>query len=163
MQRSQRARGRAGARGAPALRRHTSRCLPHAQTTLTQRLPYLPRTRTPQVAEAVSEAGLAKPRLEAALAAIRGAGGANGGNGAGAGAQRHANSASAEGAFAALDAYGIDLTARASKLDPVIGRDEEIRRVIRVLCRRVCERVRVRGARRKALPESASPRVGTYR
>jgi ATP-dependent Clp protease ATP-binding subunit ClpB len=110
------------------------------------------------VAEAVSEAGLAKPRLEAALAAIRGAGGANGGGGGnGAGAQRHANSASAEGAFAALDAYGIDLTARASKLDPVIGRDEEIRRVIRVLCRRVC------GAHGKALPESASPRVGTYR
>ena len=85
-----------------------------------------------KVAEAVTEAGLAKPRLEAALADIRGAGGGNGG---GNGERRGAHHAAAEGAFAALDAYGVDLTARAAKLDPVIGRDEEIRRVIRVLCR----------------------------
>lgn len=32
--------------------------------------------------------------------------------------------------------YGVDLTANAAHLDPVIGRDEEIRRMIRVLCRR---------------------------
>ncbi len=40
--------------------------------------------------------------------------------------------------FAALEKYGRDLTelARAHKLDPVIGRDEEIRRVIQVLSRR---------------------------
>jgi ATP-dependent Clp protease ATP-binding subunit ClpB len=40
--------------------------------------------------------------------------------------------------FQALEKYGIDLTeqARAGKLDPVIGRDEEIRRVIQVLSRR---------------------------
>jgi ATP-dependent Clp protease ATP-binding subunit ClpB len=40
--------------------------------------------------------------------------------------------------FQALDKYGIDLTKRASqgKLDPVIGRDAEIRRVIQVLSRR---------------------------
>jgi ATP-dependent Clp protease ATP-binding subunit ClpB len=40
--------------------------------------------------------------------------------------------------FQALDKYGIDLTTRASqgKLDPVIGRDAEIRRVIQVLSRR---------------------------
>ena len=40
--------------------------------------------------------------------------------------------------FAALEKYGIDLTARAreGKIDPVIGRDEEIRRVIQVLSRR---------------------------
>lgn len=36
----------------------------------------------------------------------------------------------------ALSKYGIDLTANAATLDPVIGRDEEIRRMIRVLCRR---------------------------
>ncbi|MGH2377672.1 MAG: ATP-dependent chaperone ClpB [Candidatus Limnocylindria bacterium] len=43
-----------------------------------------------------------------------------------------------EGKFQALDKYGRDLTelARRSKLDPVIGRDEEIRRVIQVLSRR---------------------------
>jgi ATP-dependent Clp protease ATP-binding subunit ClpB len=43
-----------------------------------------------------------------------------------------------EDQFAALDKYGQDLTARArdGKIDPVIGRDEEIRRVIQVLSRR---------------------------
>ncbi|MDA8290912.1 MAG: ATP-dependent chaperone ClpB [Actinomycetota bacterium] len=43
-----------------------------------------------------------------------------------------------EGAYQALEKYGRDLTelARAGKLDPVIGRDEEIRRVIQVLSRR---------------------------
>src|SRR6185436_9063612 len=40
--------------------------------------------------------------------------------------------------YQALDRYGVDLTERAreGKLDPVIGRDEEIRRVIQVLSRR---------------------------
>ncbi|MFM8867279.1 MAG: ATP-dependent Clp protease ATP-binding subunit [Ilumatobacteraceae bacterium] len=40
--------------------------------------------------------------------------------------------------FQALEKYGVDLTARArdGKIDPVIGRDEEIRRVIQVLSRR---------------------------
>jgi ATP-dependent Clp protease ATP-binding subunit ClpB len=44
----------------------------------------------------------------------------------------------AEDRYQALEKYGIDLTARArqGKLDPVIGRDEEIRRVIQVLSRR---------------------------
>ncbi|MBI1903835.1 MAG: ATP-dependent chaperone ClpB [Planctomycetia bacterium] len=43
-----------------------------------------------------------------------------------------------EGKFQALEKYGIDLVARAKqgKLDPVIGRDQEIRRVIQVLSRR---------------------------
>ena len=43
-----------------------------------------------------------------------------------------------EDSFAALDKYGQDLTQRArdGKIDPVIGRDEEIRRVIQVLSRR---------------------------
>src|SRR4051794_33785977 len=43
-----------------------------------------------------------------------------------------------EGKYAALEKYGRDLTeqARKGKLDPVIGRDEEIRRVIQVLSRR---------------------------
>ena len=44
----------------------------------------------------------------------------------------------AEGKYRALERYGIDLTAeaRAGKLDPVIGRDSEIRRVMQVLSRR---------------------------
>ncbi|HTB54318.1 MAG TPA: ATP-dependent chaperone ClpB, partial [Trebonia sp.] len=43
-----------------------------------------------------------------------------------------------EGSYQALEKYGIDLTqsARDGKLDPVIGRDAEIRRVIQVLSRR---------------------------
>ena len=43
-----------------------------------------------------------------------------------------------EGTYQALEKYGRDLTrdARDGKLDPVIGRDEEIRRVIQVLSRR---------------------------
>ena len=46
--------------------------------------------------------------------------------------------ARAEDRYQALEKYGVDLTARArtGKLDPVIGRDEEIRRVIQVLSRR---------------------------
>src|SRR3954464_5011145 len=45
---------------------------------------------------------------------------------------------SPEGKFQALEKYGIDLVERArqGKLDPVIGRDQEIRRVIQVLSRR---------------------------
>jgi ATP-dependent Clp protease ATP-binding subunit ClpB len=43
-----------------------------------------------------------------------------------------------EGSFQALEKYGVDLTARAreGKIDPVIGRDEEVRRTIQVLSRR---------------------------
>lgn len=48
------------------------------------------------------------------------------------------NDPNAEDKYRALEKYGIDLTARArsGKLDPVIGRDEEIRRVVQVLSRR---------------------------
>jgi ATP-dependent Clp protease ATP-binding subunit ClpB len=51
---------------------------------------------------------------------------------------RSADSASAEQGYDALKKYAMDLTARAreGKLDPVIGRDEEIRRAIQVLSRR---------------------------
>ena len=51
---------------------------------------------------------------------------------------RTAQSASAEDSYDALKRYARDLTAqaRAGKLDPVIGRDEEIRRTIQVLARR---------------------------
>jgi ATP-dependent Clp protease ATP-binding subunit ClpB len=51
---------------------------------------------------------------------------------------RKVESRTAESTFEALDTYGIDLTRRAAegKLDPVIGRDEEIRRAIQILLRR---------------------------
>jgi ATP-dependent Clp protease ATP-binding subunit ClpB len=51
---------------------------------------------------------------------------------------RKVTSASAEETYEALEKYGVDLVkaAEEGKLDPVIGRDEEIRRVIQILCRR---------------------------
>jgi len=51
---------------------------------------------------------------------------------------RHVTSQDPEGSYQALEKFGRDLTeaAEAGKLDPVIGRDEEIRRVIQVLSRR---------------------------
>ncbi|MDO9530390.1 MAG: ATP-dependent chaperone ClpB [Syntrophales bacterium] len=47
-------------------------------------------------------------------------------------------SATPEGTYEAMEKYGVDLVAqaRAGKLDPVIGRDSEIRRVIRILSRK---------------------------
>ena len=70
------------------------------------------------------EAGLARKSLEAAIDAVRG----------GEGVQ----SQDAEGQREALKKYTLDLTERArmGKLDPVIGRDDEIRRAIQVLQRR---------------------------
>jgi ATP-dependent Clp protease ATP-binding subunit ClpB len=51
---------------------------------------------------------------------------------------RRVTSEDAESTYQALEKYGVDLTARArdGKLDPVIGRDTEIRRVVQVLSRR---------------------------
>ena len=70
------------------------------------------------------EQGLARKALETAILAVRG----------GEGVQ----SAEAEGQREALKKYTLDLTERArqGKLDPVIGRDDEIRRAIQVLQRR---------------------------
>jgi ATP-dependent Clp protease ATP-binding subunit ClpB len=70
------------------------------------------------------EAGLGRKPLEAAISAVRGGG--------------SVNSADAEGQREALKKYTIDLTERArqGKLDPVIGRDDEIRRSIQILQRR---------------------------
>ncbi len=51
---------------------------------------------------------------------------------------KNINSRNPEATFEALDKYGIDLLkqARKGKMDPVIGRDEEIRRVVRILSRK---------------------------
>src|ERR1700719_4669752 len=72
----------------------------------------------------LSQAGVAPQNLNAAIEALR--------------KGRTADSASAENAYEALKKYARDLTeaARDGKLDPVIGRDEEIRRTIQVLSRR---------------------------
>ncbi|MES2187425.1 MAG: ATP-dependent chaperone ClpB [Pseudomonadota bacterium] len=68
--------------------------------------------------------GLTRKSLEAAIDAVRGGQGVN--------------SADAEGQRGSLEKYTLDLTERArmGKLDPVIGRDDEIRRAIQVLQRR---------------------------
>jgi ATP-dependent Clp protease ATP-binding subunit ClpB len=72
----------------------------------------------------LERAGVTPQNLNAAIEALR--------------KGRTADSASAENAYDALKKYARDLTqaARDGKLDPVIGRDEEIRRTIQVLSRR---------------------------
>ena len=77
-----------------------------------------------KVAKILSDSGLTPQNLNAAINAIR--------------KGRTAQSATAEEGYDALKKYAQDLTAAArdGKLDPVIGRDEEIRRTIQVLSRR---------------------------
>ena len=75
---------------------------------------------------------------------------------------RTADSASAENAYDALKKYARDLTeaARAGKLDPVIGRDEEIRRTIQVLSPPHQEQSRAdRRARRRQDRHRRGPRA----
>ncbi|MBL9147964.1 MAG: ATP-dependent chaperone ClpB [Phycisphaerae bacterium] len=77
--------------------------------------------------EALSVAGLDRKRILQAIEAIRKASGVS-----------NVTDQNAESNLEALKKYGIDLCERASagKLDPVIGRDEEIRRCMQVLSRR---------------------------
>jgi len=76
------------------------------------------------VARILKDAGVTAQNLNKAIADLR--------------QGRTADSATAENAYDALKKYARDLTevARSGKLDPVIGRDEEIRRTIQVLARR---------------------------
>src|SRR5579875_417500 len=80
--------------------------------------------RNTPAAKALAAAGISAQSLNAAIEQIR--------------KGRKADSASAEEGYDALKKYARDLTAvaREGKLDPVIGRDEEIRRTIQVLSRR---------------------------
>ena len=73
---------------------------------------------------ALADAGATADVLRAALPEVRGSG--------------RVTSANPEGTYKSLEKYGTDLTeaAREGKLDPVIGRDAEIRRVVQVLSRR---------------------------
>jgi len=75
-------------------------------------------------AKALQDAGATRDALAAALPTVRGS--------------SRVTSPNPEGTFKALEQYGVDLTAaaREGKLDPVIGRDDEIRRVVQVLSRR---------------------------
>ncbi|WP_418907247.1 ATP-dependent chaperone ClpB [Glutamicibacter endophyticus] len=74
--------------------------------------------------EAMREAGATRELLAATLPAIRG--------------DRKVDNPDPEGTFQSLEKFGTDMTelARSGKLDPVIGRDKEIRRVVQVLSRR---------------------------
>jgi ATP-dependent Clp protease ATP-binding subunit ClpB len=75
-------------------------------------------------AELFARHQITRDRVLAALKTVRGS--------------QRVTSQSPESTYQALEQYGRDLTAeaRAGKLDPVIGRDEEIRRVIQILARR---------------------------
>ena len=75
-------------------------------------------------AKVLAERGVTRDRIFEVLTSIRGS--------------QRVTDQSPEGKYQALERYGQDLTdsARQGKLDPVIGRDEEIRRVIQVLSRR---------------------------
>ncbi len=77
-----------------------------------------------ETAKLLKQNGLTKAALEAAVQAVRG--------------NENVDSQEAEGQRESLKKYTIDLTERArlGKLDPVIGRDDEIRRAIQVLQRR---------------------------
>ncbi|MBO0687810.1 MAG: type VI secretion system ATPase TssH, partial [Candidatus Dormibacteraeota bacterium] len=72
----------------------------------------------------LKQAGLDRDKVLKALSGVRGS--------------QRVTDPNPESKYQALERYGRDLTAEAGagKLDPVIGRDEEIRRVIQVLSRR---------------------------
>ncbi|MFZ5639308.1 MAG: ATP-dependent chaperone ClpB [Bacillota bacterium] len=78
----------------------------------------------PETIEALRQAGLSRDTLLNSLRAVRG--------------NQRVTSENPEETYEALEKYGRDLTklAREGKLDPVIGRDDEIRRVIEILSRR---------------------------
>ncbi|XP_014496061.1 chaperone protein ClpB1 [Vigna radiata var. radiata] len=77
-----------------------------------------------QITELLREAGVAAQKVKSEVEKLRGKEG------------RKVESATGDTTFQALNTYGRDLVEQAGKLDPVIGRDEEIRRVVRILSRR---------------------------
>ena len=124
----------AGAQASPGLDNDTVRLLDQAEqiatksadsfVTVERILVALTLSTTTAAGAALKTANVTAPALEAAISALRGG--------------RNADSASAENAYDAMKKYARDLTevARSGKLDPVIGRDEEIRRTIQILARR---------------------------
>jgi len=78
----------------------------------------------PSISSVIKDTGLTEAALKTAIEQTRG--------------NRRVESKNAEAGFDALQKYAVDLTALAEegKIDPVIGRDNEIRRIIRILCRR---------------------------
>jgi ATP-dependent Clp protease ATP-binding subunit ClpB len=123
-----------GAQAAPGLENDAVRVLDQAEqiatksgdsfVTVERMLVALALASTTAAGQALKAANVTPQALEAAITTLRGG--------------RTADSASAENAYEAMKKYARDLTqaARDGKLDPVIGRDEEIRRTIQILARR---------------------------
>ncbi len=123
-----------GAQSAPGLENDAVRVLDQAEQLSTKAgdsyvsvqrmLQALALVQTNPAGQALKAAGVDVKALEGAIQDLTGG--------------RTADSASAENAYEAMKKYARDLTqaARDGKLDPVIGRDEEIRRTIQILARR---------------------------
>ena len=123
-----------GAQASPGLDNDAVRVLDQAEqiatksgdsyVTVERMLVALTLATTTAAGQALKAAGVSAQGLESAIAALR--------------KGRQADSAGAENAYDAMKKYARDLTeaAREGKLDPVIGRDEEIRRTVQILARR---------------------------
>ncbi|WP_435418387.1 ATP-dependent chaperone ClpB [Parerythrobacter aurantius] len=123
-----------GAQATPGLDNDSVRVLDQAEqvaeksgdsfVTVERLLVALALATTTSAGQAMKAAGVDPKALEAAIAELR--------------KGKTADSAGAENAYDAMKKYARDLTqaARDGKLDPVIGRDEEIRRTIQILARR---------------------------
>ncbi len=123
-----------GAQQTPGLDNDAVRVLDQAETvaeksgdsyvTVERLLVALALATTTAAGQALKAAGVDAKTLESAITELRGG--------------RTADSASAEESYDAMKKYARDLTeaAREGKLDPVIGRDEEIRRTAQILARR---------------------------
>ena len=123
-----------GAQQTPGLDNDTVRILDQAEqvasksgdsfVTVERMLVALALATTTAAGQALKVANAGAKALETAITELRGG--------------RTADSASAENAYDAMKKYARDLTqaARDGKLDPVIGRDEEIRRTMQILARR---------------------------
>ncbi|MFC0204299.1 ATP-dependent chaperone ClpB [Novosphingobium soli] len=123
-----------GAQGAPGLDNDAVRVLDAAEqaagksgdsfVTVERLLLALALATTTPAGQALKAANVTPQALEAAITELRGG--------------RTADSAGAENAYDAMKKYARDLTqaAKDGKLDPVIGRDEEIRRTVQILARR---------------------------
>lgn len=123
-----------GAQSAPALENDAVRMMDQAEqisaragdsfVSVQRMLQALALMATNPAGQALKAAGVDPKALETAIQELTGG--------------RTADNASAENAYEAMKKYARDLTqaARDGKLDPVIGRDEEIRRTIQILARR---------------------------
>ncbi|TIX51313.1 ATP-dependent chaperone ClpB [Alteraurantiacibacter aquimixticola] len=123
-----------GAQATPGLDNDAVRVLDQAEqvaekagdsyVTVERLLLALVLAKTTNAGKALEAAGVTAQGLNSAIEELRGG--------------RKADTASAENAYDAMKKYARDLTeaARDGKLDPVIGRDEEIRRTVQILARR---------------------------